>query len=116
MTPELEQAIKLTAELFKSRDRSEDWSRNIVEGSRGITTVHDWTLYYAYLSNPDKFDPTATYETLDINAKIAPPPPEFDIVTHRNGTDYDIYYRRKDGYEADDENEDGRDEDEKDDV
>ena len=107
VSSELDQAIKRTAELFKSRDRSEDWSRNIIEGSRGLTSVHDWTLYYAYLSTPDKFDPTATYETLDVNAEIEPPPPEFDIVTHKNGCDYEIYYNRKDdGYEADDETED----------
>ena len=103
MSPELERAINQTKKLFQARDRSEDWGRNIIEGSRGITSEKDWTLYYSYLTNPTRFDPTATLETLDLNEKIAPPPPEFDIITHRNGTDFDIHYRRKE--EKDDEKE-----------
>ena len=86
MSPELERAINQTKKLFQARDRSEDWGRNIIEGSRGITSEKDWTLYYSYLTNPTRFDPTATLETLDLNEKIAPPLRP-NLTSSRTGTE-----------------------------
>ena len=88
MSPELEKAMSRTAELFKKRNRSEDWSRNIIEGSEGITAKEDWTLYYHFLSNPEKFDPSnACMETMDPNVEI-PLPKGLREVRHKNGPDY----------------------------
>ena len=100
MSPELTQAIERTKQLFKARDHSQDWGRNILEGSKGLTTQEDWTLYYSYLTNPQQFDPNAVLETVDPNYVIEAPPDELEVVTHKNGTDIDIVYKRKAGSET----------------
>ena len=96
MSPELEKALARTVKLFKTRDRSEDWSRNIIEGSEGITDTKDWTLYYHFLSNPKKFDPSnVCTETLDPDIEI-PLPKGHHEVFHKNGPDYIIEVKRND--------------------
>jgi hypothetical protein len=94
MSPELAAAIKKTEVLFKTRDRAEDWGRNIIEASREINSMDDWTLFYSYLTNPNNFDPTQKIETLDVNAEIEGPPDGMKIETYKNGTDVDIVYTR----------------------
>ena len=94
MSPELTAAIKNTERLFKTRDRAEDWGRNIIEASRGIKSMDDWTLFYSFLTNPDNFDPAQKIEALDVNTKIEGPPAGMKVVTYRNGTDIDIVYKR----------------------
>ena len=94
MSPELAAAIKNTERLFKKRDRAEDWGRNIIEASREINSMNDWTLFYSYLTNPENFDPTQKIETLDVNTKIEGPPAGMKVETFKNGTDIDIVYKR----------------------
>jgi len=94
MSPELKAAINKTERLFKKRDRAEDWGRNIIEASRGITSMNDWTLFYSYLTNPDHFDPEQKIETLNVNAVIEGPPDGMEVLTYKNGTDIDIVYRK----------------------
>lgn len=94
MSPELTAAIKKTERLFKERDSAEDWGRNIIEASREINSMNDWTLFYSYLTNPDHFDPAQKLETLDVNAEIEGPPAGMKIETYKNGTDVDIVYKR----------------------
>ena len=95
MSPELTQAIERTKQLFKARDHSEDWGRNILEGSQGLSSQKDWTLYYSYLTNPQKFDPNMVLETVDPNYVIEAPPDELEVITHKNGTDINIEYKRR---------------------
>ena len=94
MSPELATAIKKTERLFKERDRAEDWGRNIIEASREINSMNDWTLFYSYLTNPSHFDPTQKIKTLDVNAEIEGPPAGMKVETYKNGTDVDIIYKR----------------------
>ena len=94
MSPELKAAINKTERLFKKRDRAEDWGRNIIEASQGITSLNDWTLFYSFLTNPNHFDPTQKTETLDVNAVIEGPPAGMKVEIFKNGTDVDIVYKR----------------------
>ena len=94
MSPELAKAIEQTQKLFKTRDRAEDWGRNILEGSKGITTERDWTLYYSYLTNPSEFNPEADLKPLDPNEVIEDIPTELEKVTHTNGNEVFIEYKR----------------------
>ena len=103
MSPELSQAIERTKKLFKTRDHSEDWGRNIIDGSKGIHTQEDWTLYYSYLTNPHRFDPTKKLETVDPNYKIEGLPEGLEEVRHKNGTDIIIEYKRVRSLDEDDE-------------
>jgi len=95
MSPELTKALEQTRELFRTRDRAEDWGRNILEGSKGLTTEGDWTKYYSYLTNPGAFNPDVDLETLDPNEVIEDIPAEFEEVTHMNGTEVLIEYKRR---------------------
>ena len=54
----LQKAIALTVDLFKRRTDSEDWVRNIVEGSKTLTTPLQWTHFYTFLTNPKGYDET----------------------------------------------------------
>ena len=104
MTPELAIAMERTKKLFHERDTAEDWGRNIIEGSAGLKTEHDWTLYYSYLTNPNGFDETVCQSTLNPN-EIIPPLPEGLVAEEtRNGTD--IHILIKNVKNIDDEKED----------
>ena len=94
MTPELRIALERTRELFRTRDHSEDWGRNIIEGSEGLCTERDWLLYYSFLTNPEAFDENAELVPMKMEP-MPPPPPEFDIIEHKNGTETTIIYKRK---------------------
>ena len=94
MSVELEKAMARTAELFESRSRPEDWGRNIVEGSKGLKTDRDWTLYYSYLFNPETFDPEAVIETIDPTLEIEALPKELIMESRKNGTEIIVNIRR----------------------
>ena len=100
MSPELRQALTQTRDLFKDRCTSDDWGRNIIEGSYGIKTERDWLLYYSFLANPEAFDENAELVPSKIEP-VAPPPNEFNITYHDNGNETTIVYTRK--KEVDDE-------------
>ena len=95
MTPELETAISRTKELFHDRDTAEDWGRNIIEGSEGLETQRDWTLYYSFLNNPTEFDENLELSVLNPNEVI--PPLRDDLCTEvvKNGTVTHILIKRK---------------------
>ena len=94
MSVELLKAMAKTAELFGSRSRPEDWGRNIVEGSKGLKTERDWTLYYSYLFNPETFDPEAVIETIDPTFKVEPLPEGLVMEQRKNGTEIIVNVRR----------------------
>ena len=95
MSPELKEAIQHTKQLFQKRTRSEDWGRNIIEGSSNIKSIKDWTKYYSFLTNPNHFDPENEPVPMDIDTEIEAPDPRYDIIEHRNGTDVNIHYKLK---------------------
>ena len=94
MSPELATAIDATNLLFKERRRAEDWGRNIIEGSRGLTAVSDWTKYYSYLTNPAAFDPDQELEVMDPNTPLPKLQNGLREVVYKNGTDYTIVVER----------------------
>ena len=94
MSEELAKAMAKTAELFGSRSRPEDWGRNIVEGSKGLKTDRDWTLYYSYLFNPETFDPEAEIDTIDPTFKVEPLPKGLVMEQRKNGTEIIVNVRR----------------------
>ena len=102
MTPELQDAIERTKNLFITRDHSADWGRNILEGSAGLETYEDWHRYYAFLNNPTQFDPDAEVQPMQDEVEVdLTPPPEFTVVKHQNGNETIIEYRRKDKMNVD---------------
>ena len=105
MSQELRQAIERTKALFRERDHALDWSRNLMEGSAGLRTPADWTKYYAFLNNPDNFDPNTEVVPMDIDEEEPDlsPPPEFRVETHVNGNEIVIEYKRKRQDDVDDE-------------
>ena len=94
MSPELTEAIERTKQLFIDRCRSEDWGQNIIQGSRGIQTVSDWTKYYSFLSNPTGFDENAEIPTINGEEVIEGPPPGLEVVEYKNGAETTIVYKR----------------------
>ena len=103
MSIELAEAMEKTAELFESRSRPEDWGMNIVEGSKGLKTERDWTLYYSYLFNPKTFNKDAVIETINPEFEIEPLPKGLVMETQQNGTETIINVRRV--YECDEKDE-----------
>ena len=94
MSVELLEAMKKTAGLFEARNRPEDWGRNIVEGSRGLKTQRDWTLYYSYLFNPETFNPDAVIETINPTHEIEPLPEGLVMEQRKNGSEIIVNIRR----------------------
>ena len=91
---ELADAMELTAELFKTRQKPQDWGRNLIEGSIGLKTERDWTLFYSFIFNPGDFDANAEIETIDPNEQIEGYPPELTVEERRNGTETIIHVKR----------------------
>ena len=97
MTPELARAILKTKALFKERDRAEDWSQNILEGSEGLSSRDDWTRYYTFLADPEGFDPdTPVGETINPAETIDPLPSTLKSFETQNGTETIIHVRNVD--------------------
>ena len=94
MTPELVRAIAKTKALFKERNRAEDWSQNIVEGSEGLSSRDDWTRYYNFLADPEGFDPEAPVgQTINPAETIEPLPSTLKSFETQNGTETIIHVR-----------------------
>ena len=100
MSPELEKAIARTQKLFRERDASEDWARNIIEGGAGLSTQRDWLLFYSFLTNPGEFNPDADLVPAE-DVVIPPPDPQYKIMEYKNGDETTIVYKRR--KEEDDE-------------
>ena len=94
MSVELAEAMEITAKLFDSRSRPEDWGMNIVEGSKNLKTDRDWTLYYSYLFNPETFDPEAEIETIDPAFEVEALPDGLVMEQRKNGTEIIVNVRR----------------------
>ena len=55
-------AIRETEALFRAHTTAEDWSNNIIVGSRSVKTPEQWTHFYAYLASPTTYDSTRVYK------------------------------------------------------
>ena len=94
MTPEertvLQVAINRTTKLFKNRRTARDWSDNILQGSRNLTTPNVWKHYYAWLANPTNYSEEDT-DNLSIEeytpACIAPYPDGMKVTSFKNGNE-----------------------------
>ena len=50
------ESVRKTTELFKRRNTPEDWARNLIDGSSSLKTGNSWKHFYAWLSNPAKYN------------------------------------------------------------
>ena len=58
-------AIDRVKKLFKDRSDPGFWADNIIEASRDLTSKHDWSRFYSYITNPTTYNPNETIVTLD---------------------------------------------------
>ena len=99
----LEGVFRKTLDLFKKRNTSEDWSRNLVEGSRGLRTRLQWKHFYAFLANPRGYDEKLVCrETAEAEHHagpcITPYPPCYEVHEYQNGNETIIHVRNKELY------------------
>ena len=52
----LHRCFAKTKDLFTRKNQSEDWSHNLIEGSKGLRTPSQWKHYYAWLANPNNYN------------------------------------------------------------
>ena len=85
-----------TLELFKERPDYQDWSTNLEEASKGITTDEDWERYYRFLANPRGVTNDSNFVTEEKEEKEQDPPLPAGLVEERyqNGTDMIIHVKR----------------------
>ena len=92
----LQAAIRETRDLFKRRGTAGDWARNLIEGSRRLKTKKEWTKYYAYLANPEGFDPNREYAVVKPEDMTIEPYPEEQVVTEfKNGTETIVHVKNR---------------------
>ena len=111
MDDELREAIETANRLFKERDSAEFWSQNIIDATRHLTKKKNWTKFYAYMANPEAFDPSVELRTIeDAMDKVELSyPDELDLeeVRYGNGPgETIIHVRKKQAVSQDDEKED----------
>ena len=88
----LKQAFKKTTDLFKRRNTTEDWARNLRDGSSELTTKLQWTHFYTFLANPRKYkEENVCLKTAfeEHHSKECIPPYEscFHVQEWKNGTE-----------------------------
>ena len=52
----LHACFEKTKNLFIKRNSAEDWSHNIIEGSRELKTALQWKHFYVWMANPNNYD------------------------------------------------------------
>ena len=83
-------AIRETHALFKRRNSAEDWAQNLIDGSRTVKTPEQWTKYYAFIANPQNYDPNHEYKVAPL-VKPGSYPAGQKEVRYQNGPDEYIY-------------------------
>jgi hypothetical protein len=98
MDEELRTAIDELNRLFKERTDAGWWSQNIIDASRNITSKENWTKFYAYMHNPESFDPNKTYMTIEECTEDADLsyPDSLEEIRYENGPDTIIHIKVKD--------------------
>ena len=56
----LHACFEKTKEMFQTKNRAEDWSDNIIEGSRFLKTKLQWKHFYSWLANPTGYSEKET--------------------------------------------------------
>ena len=51
-----QQSIANTLNLFKQKKMAEQWSQNIIDGSKLLTTPLQWKHFYCWLANPHGYN------------------------------------------------------------
>ena len=94
MNDELKFAIDTVNKLFDQRDGAEWWADNIIEASKHLTRMTDWTKFYAYLANPDQFDPNEELTPIgDDPMEIDAYPSHMKEIRYQNGTETIIHVK-----------------------
>ena len=94
----VDRAIAKHQQLLTDRDSPEYWADNIIEASEMLRTEHDWTIFYAYLSDKDNYDKKKKYVTMaDVVCDPIPPcHPNMEEVIYQNGNaETIIHIKRK---------------------
>ena len=63
-------AIRETNELFKRRSDPTFWAANLIDGSTSLKTALEWTHYYAWIANPQNYDPKKNYVAMNPEEQI----------------------------------------------
>ena len=88
------QARDRTLELFRVRPGYQDWSQNLEEGSAGLTTDEDWTLFYQFLANPKGLAHKTPIELPEEEKEQTHTlPPCLEEVRYQNGTDMIVHVK-----------------------
>ena len=107
MNPAVEKAIKNVDRLFALFPGAESWSENLIKASRELKDPADWTLFYAYITDPTNFDSTKKYSTIGHkfdSMQMDPYPKNFTVDEYNNGVhDTIIHVRNMNLYDVDDE-------------
>ena len=84
-------AIDKTEKLFQENGDPEDWSDNIVDGSKGLRSRLEWGNYIKWLHNSVDFEVEHDMEFADMEkCSILDEyeyPEQFETIEYKNGTD-----------------------------
>ena len=95
MTADISTAIRETTELFRTRGTAEDWSNNIIEGSRSVKSDQEWTNYYAWLASPSTYDSKRDYKAQKQTPYVQPELPKgMKETVYVNGTERFVHVTR----------------------
>ena len=104
---DIQTAIRETTDLFKKHTLAEDWSDNIMKGSRSLKTSQQWTNYYAWLASPSTYCPERIYKPISDKQIKEYTDPELDKrlaeMVYKNGTETIIHIKKRTSEESEDE-------------
>ena len=89
-------AIDLTEKLFKENTTPEDWSDNIIEGSKNLKTSLEYGNYVNWLTNSTDFKVKHEIEFASCEEKILENheyPDGYEEKYFKNGNDYVIHVK-----------------------
>ena len=75
--------------MFMKNNMAQDWSTNIIEGSKALRTPTQWKHYYVWLANPNNYnEEEANLLEIDQNPPLIEPYPEcMKVETFQNGNE-----------------------------
>ena len=95
-------AIDKTDKLFQDNSTPEDWSANILEGSKHLKSRLEWGNYIKWLHNNGEFEVEHDMKFADLeNCKIFEEydyPEHFETIEYKNGTDTVIHIKNNHFY------------------
>ena len=101
---DISRAIRETNALFQRRRDPTFWAANLLEGSRSLKTALQWTHYYAWVSNPQNYNPDHKYIPMDRDEEVVyDHHPDMKPITYHNGTEAIIHFKNMGISDEDDE-------------